>query len=404
MPVTKTTTYVMTLFDDAVIAHPSGAMTVTLPPVADCAGRAFKVARLWQEGNTDYAVTVNNSTGIAEHTFAATVGTRNTSVSFTSNGMVWTKQTAPATVTGSPSFTGAADAQYLFDTASGNGTLTLPATTADMVSAKRRVYISNVNGAGTVTVNRTSPDTIDYANDSWVAQNAQTSMTLTAGQTRVLYASATGKWRDSRLDIEVITQSGALNLGSGYTKSVFRITPNGSGITLPSASAHYNVSGKSAALTISNPSATAMTITRAGSDVFYDTTSGVTTQVGTTKSIPAYSTVSFTAISASVWRTSDYDANANVLTWNGASPDVMSAAWSNVKYTGGAATEALPATSTAPNFTLQIVNSGSGTLTITPPSGKKLFTSTGYVASTTIATNRSATFVYSAGLDAWVKA
>ncbi len=149
---------------------------------------------VYQEGsvtNTSGALTVNAvviGNGGNDEKVLAALGASGTILTSNGSSLPPSFQAAPAAGL-APSYTAqtgtyAAAANDFVDCTSGSFTVTLPLSSSN---ANKAIWIVN-SGAGTITIGRTSSDTIGN-------QSGQTSQTLNPGDEMTMLSSGTGVWR-----------------------------------------------------------------------------------------------------------------------------------------------------------------------------------------------------------------
>jgi hypothetical protein len=258
-----------------------------------------------------------------------------------------------------------------------------------------KVRIANINGGNNVIVRPVANGPFT----KWAAGNTTVSntsdITIAPGKAINLIVTGADAWLDQAAYIQSVSANTIVDdgdSGANIPRTVINVDASGGArtITLPSAASRFGKSyvGPQIFVAKVDSSANVVTIQRGGSD----TIDGLTTS----KTLSAPGMLSLTATSGTAW-VSPADRATTTLT--GTSGTLTGGPIFNLTATTAKAFT-LPATATA---TFDVNNIGANNAVITPPSGKKLFTSTGYVDSVTIPTARSAAFSYSANLNAWIK-
>lgn len=421
--VTSGTTDTISIYDNSIIyfINSSSTVTVTLPELVAVKGRVFGIYRKWDTDYLDQQITINKSTvdgGGAVTIIAGNALTRNTGIYLTEKDGAWVVSSTPTPYTSAPtlgtvsngdiSVSGVSvNGRLLFDTRTGNISITLPNITQTMVDNKTRIYIGHPTGTSTstLTINKDSSDsfstkTLTYHTDGYisaVADATPSSIVLTRGNSIILYASSLTEWKDTKRDTTYTVNSGNFNV----------TTPNvvvyGSGSTTRTATLGTVSSYTPNSITINNLSNSLITVDGAGTDTINDTGTAAATY-----SLNKLKSISLIKETANSWITSNYNTVANATSVNAAT--TLAATVSNVLLTGTTYTVKLPINPTTTSKSISFRNTASGTVTIaidtTLDSAQRMFDTDGYVASKTylLATTRSVTFVYSSGLNTWVKA
>lgn len=263
--------------------------------------------------------------------------------------------------------------------ASGSGAPT--GATATLNQTRKQLRITHtLTGASakTLTVNRAGTDTITNRTGS-----AQTSFTISPGRSVNLVCTAAGTWVDTEKDVSDITTTTTLT-----TQTVVRVDATSGNITLTLPT--IGATARNITIIRKDTTTNTVTVSRAGSD---------TIDGGTSKVLYLQETLNLSAAANSAaWYSNKRNRPKRTITTSQAvaSDEIVTCATA-------ALTATLP-TGTAASKPIDI--NTTQTLLVAPPSGGRIYLSTGPLAvnaTYSMAANTSATFSYSTALAGWVK-